>query len=34
MREIWMNLVITTFISTEEMINSIQELKGEAKLNF
>ena len=29
-----MNLVNTTYISSEDMISKIQELKGKAKLNF
>ena len=33
-REIWMNMVNTTYNSTEEMINNLQELKCKTKLNF
>ena len=33
-REIWMNMVNTTYNSTEDMINKIQELKGKTKLKF
>ena len=33
-REIWMNMVNTTYISTKDMINKLQELKGKTKLNF
>ena len=33
-REIWMNLVKTTYNSTKDMINKLQELKGKTKLNF
>ena len=33
-REIWMNLVNTTYNSTEDMINKLQELKGKTKLTF
>ena len=31
-REIWMNMVNTTYNSTEDMINKLQELKSETKL--
>ena len=31
-RDIWMNMVNTTYISTEDMINKLQELKGKTKL--
>ena len=34
MREIWMNMVDTTYISTEDLINKLQELKGQTKVNF
>ena len=34
MRKIWMNMVNTTYISAEDMINKLQELKGQTKLNF
>ena len=33
-REIWMNIVKTTYNSSEDMINKLQELKGKTKLNF
>ena len=33
-RKIWMNLVDTTYNSTEGMINNLQELKGKTKLKF
>ena len=33
-REIWMNLVNTTYNSTEDMIDKLQQLKGKAKLKF
>ena len=33
-REIWMNLVKTTYNSTKDMIDKLQELKGKTKLNF
>ena len=33
-REIWMNMVNTTYNSTEDMINKLQELKGKTKLKF
>ena len=33
-REIWMNMVITTYNSTEDMINKLQQLKGKAKLKY
>ena len=29
-----MNMVITTYNSTEDMINKLQQLKGKTKLNF
>ena len=29
-----MNMVITTYNTTEDMINKLQELKGETKLKF
>ena len=32
--EIWMNMVCTTYNSTEDMINKLQELKGKTKLKF
>ena len=32
--EVWMNMVITTYISTEEMIDKLQQLKGQTKLKF
>ena len=31
-REIWMNMIITTYSSTEDMIIKLQELKGKTKL--
>ena len=34
MREIWKNLVNTTYKSTEDMINILEELKGKTKLKF
>ena len=34
MREIWMNMVNTTYNSTEDMINKLQQLGGKTKLNF
>ena len=34
MREIWMNIVNTTYNSTEDMMNKLQELKGKTKLIF
>ena len=33
-REIWMNMVNTNYISTEDMINKLQSLKGKTKLKF
>ena len=33
-REIWMNKVITTYNSTEEIINKLQQSKGRTKLKF
>ena len=33
-RKIWMNMVNSTYISTEDMINKLQELKGKTKLKF
>ena len=33
-REIWMNMVNTTYNSTEDMINKLQEIKGKTKLKF
>ena len=33
-REIWMNMVNTTYNSTEDMINKLQSLKGKTKLKF
>ena len=33
-REIYINMVNTTFISTEDMINKLQQLKGKSKLKF
>ena len=33
-REIWMNMINTIYNSTEDMINKLQELKGETKLKF
>ena len=33
-RQMWMNMVNTTSISTEDMINKLQSLKGKTKLNF
>ena len=32
--EIWMNVVITTYNSIEDMINKLQQLKGKSKLKF
>ena len=32
--EIWMNMVNTTYNSSEDMINKLQELKGKTKLKF
>ena len=33
-REIWMNMVNTTYNSTEDMINKLKHLKGKTKLKF
>ena len=33
-REIWMNMVNTTYNSTEDMIDKLQSLKGKTKLKF
>ena len=33
-RDIWMDMVNTTYNSTEDMINKLQELKGKTKLKF
>ena len=33
-REIYINMVNTTYISTEDMINKLQSLKGKARLKF
>ena len=33
-REIWMNMVNTTYNSIQDMINNIQKLKGKTKLKF
>ena len=33
-REIWMNWVNTTYNSTEDMTDKIQELKGKTKIKF
>ena len=33
-REIWRNMANTTYNSTEDMIDKVQELKGKTKLNF
>ena len=33
-REIWMNMVNTTYNSSNDMINKLPSLKGETKLNF
>ena len=33
-REIWMNMVNTTYNSTEDMINKLEKLKGKTKLKF
>ena len=33
-RENWMNMVNTTYKSTENMINKLQEMKGKTKLKF
>ena len=34
MREIWMNMVNTTYKSTEDMMNKLQEIKGKTNLKF
>ena len=34
MREIWMNLVNAIYSSTEDMIDKVQQLKGQTKLKF
>ena len=34
MRDIWMNMVNTTYNSTEDMNNKLQQLKGRTKLKF
>ena len=34
MREFWMNMVNTTYDSTEDMINKLQSLKGKTNLKF
>ena len=33
-REVWMNMVNTTYKSTQDMINKLQQLKGKIKLKF
>ena len=33
-REIWMNFINTTYNSTEDMINKLQQLKGKTNLKF
>ena len=33
-REIWMNMVNTTYNTTQDMIDNLQQLKGKAKLKF
>ena len=33
-REIWMNMINTTYNTTEDMINNLQSIKGKTKLNF
>ena len=33
-RETWMNMINTTYNSTEDMINKLQQLKGKTKLKF
>ena len=33
-REIWMNMINTTYNSTEDMITKLQELKGKTKIKF
>ena len=34
MREIWMNTVNTNYISTEDKIDKLRQLKGKTKLKF
>ena len=34
LREIWMNMVNTTYKSTEDMIDKLQQLKGKTRLKF
>ena len=34
MREIWINTVNTTYNTTDDMINKLQQLKGKTKLTF
>ena len=33
-REIWINMVNTTYISTEDMIDKLEQLKRKTKLKF
>ena len=33
-RDIWMNMVNTTYNSTEDMINNLQQLKGKTKIKI
>ena len=33
-REVWMNMVNTTYISTEDIFDKLQQLRGKAKLKF
>ena len=33
-REFWMNMVNTTYKSTEDMIDKLQQLQGKTKLKF
>ena len=33
-REIWMNMINTTYSTTEDMINKLQQLKGKTKFKF
>ena len=33
-REVWRNMVNTTYSSTDDMINELQELKGKTKLGY
>ena len=33
-KEIWMNMVNTNYISTQDVINNIQQLKGKTNLKF